>query len=358
MARPSKRNLDYFMHSALPSKTKRMILARHGTSGIGMYWLMMEMISLTDNHCLDLREDEEWKYFVDHVALGDEKTIIEILNWLAERDKIDPVFWEQRIIWSDPFVERNAEAYSRRSEPISSKPKLKNSKLVFAYINRVDDGNMPTETELMYTETKLMPTETGLLYHRADKSRKEQIRTDKKRATDSISAAALFDNLLSLPGVGKVTANSWIDIYGKNLVAEKFGIIQDKISNGKCKDPGAMMRRALEEDWKPKRKKPAKPSTPPLAEESIQKLVAESEQQEKDFAKEQELCEELWGSMDQDRRSQIEQEVQDRIRDHNGPVSGMFQNWLENPDEPQPPLLKIAATNFRNEILLKGMEAK
>ena len=374
MARPSKRNLDYFMHSALPSKTKRLILARYGLEGYGIYWLLMEQISITDNHTLDLREDEEWKYFVDTVAHGNEKSLIGILDWMAERDKIDGELWEKRIVWSGPFIQRNSEAYSRRNERISGKPNFKNSKLVFAYRNRVNDGNMPTETELMHTETPLMHTENGLLHHRTEENRGEQRRTEEKRTTTdsvfqddkdensapadgagrqaAVSAAVLFDRLLELHGVGKATAEKWISLHSVEYLSEKLSLVKAAMSKGKCANPGAMLRKAIEGDWKPKVSKSRTPAKS-IAADTVAKLEEEADQESERIAQEHRHCDEIWKSLSKDDRERINNQVVEKIKSHNGPISGLFANWITDTSQPQPAMLKVAAEKFRNEILLR-----
>lgn len=144
MARPIKQKVDYFPHDASASegRTISILYNNFGHEGISCWWQLLERISATNNHVINLRNGEDTEYLAAKLHFKPER-LTEILNKLADLEAIDPKLWQSKTIWIQNLVDRLSEVYSKRRQPLPSRPEL-----------------LPPETRLSTPETELSAPET------------------------------------------------------------------------------------------------------------------------------------------------------------------------------------------------------
>ena len=124
MARPQKRNADYFTHDAHASTdddTLLILQAKYGNNGYAFWFKLMELLTAAENHYLDLSSDMKWQLFV--VKMGaDEVSVTGCSRLVASCHSIDSELWESRLIWCDKLVKNFADVYKKRGQPLPVKP--------------------------------------------------------------------------------------------------------------------------------------------------------------------------------------------------------------------------------------------
>src|SRR5574343_834122 len=143
MARPVKRTVDYFAHDAGASGGKTVtILENHfGFEGYAVWFKCLEIISVTNNHVIDLRNSTDIEYLSGKMRVKPER-LLEILDKIAFLKAIDPELWKQHIIWSQNFVDGLSEVYDHRKQDKPQRPQLDN-KVVNTNINSVSTTETP-----------------------------------------------------------------------------------------------------------------------------------------------------------------------------------------------------------------------
>lgn len=125
MARPQKHTIEYFSHDADASEGRTLsILFNHFQhEGISAWWLLLERISLTDNHVIGIRNPEDFEYLASKLHFAPVRLRL-ILDKMAELDAIDLELYRHGIIWSQNFVNRLDSVYKSRKQSLPSKPEL------------------------------------------------------------------------------------------------------------------------------------------------------------------------------------------------------------------------------------------
>ncbi|MSU01886.1 Lin1244/Lin1753 domain-containing protein [Tissierella pigra] len=149
MARPKKETVDYFPHFVSSGKTLFILEQSYGNDGYAFWFKLLELLGNTDGHYYDCSNVPAWKFLLAKTRVEEEKAI-EILNMLAELEAIDRDLWEEKIIWSDNFVNNLSPVYSNRKSDLPEKP-------VIASSNDSTDEFLPVETEDSSITTEITP---------------------------------------------------------------------------------------------------------------------------------------------------------------------------------------------------------
>lgn len=128
MARPEKKTVDYFPHTATHGKTLFILQQKYSNDGYAFWFKLLESLARADHHFLDFNDEGAWQYFIAN-SLVDENTATDILNLLSTLNKITPEFWEHKVVYCQNFCDGIMDAYSRRN---NHKP---SAEIVSAYIN-------------------------------------------------------------------------------------------------------------------------------------------------------------------------------------------------------------------------------
>lgn len=114
MARPIRKNVDYFPHYISDGKKMFYIEQKYGNDGYAVWFKMLEMLASTDDHWINLN-DRSNVMFMSAKCRVNEDVLFSILNDLSELNQINPQLWSSKIIWSERFTESIQDAYLRRN---------------------------------------------------------------------------------------------------------------------------------------------------------------------------------------------------------------------------------------------------
>lgn len=121
MSRPRKQTVDYFPHQCSHGKTMFIIEQNYGNDGYAFWFKLLEMLGSTEGHALDLSKQENMEFLAAKTKLSS-SFCGEIIDKLAVLGAIDANLWEEKIVWSDNFVDNISEVYRKRTEEKPVKP--------------------------------------------------------------------------------------------------------------------------------------------------------------------------------------------------------------------------------------------
>lgn len=143
MGRPQKQTVDYFPHFVgKVSKTKDVLHSKWGNDGYAFWFKLLEILGSSEGHYYDCSKVLDWEYLVS-VMKVDNQTATDIMEYLAEAEKIDPELWrEHKIIWCQRFVDNLRGLYDKR-QVLPTKP--------FSEPSETQDGPEAEEPETIET---------------------------------------------------------------------------------------------------------------------------------------------------------------------------------------------------------------
>jgi len=116
MARPQRKNVDYFPFLLDRGYKASIIDQRHGNDGFATWVRLLCELGRADFHYLDLRDESKVMYMAATCLISEEK-LVEIIEDLVRLHVFDPELWSSRILFSEKFVESVSDAYAKRSNP-------------------------------------------------------------------------------------------------------------------------------------------------------------------------------------------------------------------------------------------------
>ena len=161
MARPKKRNLDYFPH-LVHEDIKSIIEKKLGIQGYTCYYKLQEQLADSDNHYLDLRDELKYEYFLGEINI-EEDVLSSAIEYLIKLKYFDSELWEKQILWSDTFVMNIADTYNKRKSNTPVKPELDEQDNIIDVVSDpfysvnddVNQVNGVINTQIKGKETKL-----------------------------------------------------------------------------------------------------------------------------------------------------------------------------------------------------------
>lgn len=121
MARPHKKTVDYFPHSAIPGKTLFKIESRWGNDGYAFWFKLLELLCQSDGHIFDYGNIDERDFLLAKSRVN-ENIANEILEKLSEWGNIDRELWMTKKIWCQKLVDNIQDAYKKRLDQFPQKP--------------------------------------------------------------------------------------------------------------------------------------------------------------------------------------------------------------------------------------------
>ena len=121
MTRPRKQTVDWFPHSCTHGKTMFTLEREFGVTGYAFWFKLLEVLGNTEGHFMDAEDRRALKYLQAQTFM-DTENCLKILDTLADLDAIDPKLWEQKIIWSQNFVNGLAALYRNRNKSLPVRP--------------------------------------------------------------------------------------------------------------------------------------------------------------------------------------------------------------------------------------------
>lgn len=126
MARTATNTVEYFPHIAKDGKTLFILEGQYGNDGYAVWFKLLSILALSENHFYDASDETNWQYLVAKCRCN-EITVTEILSLLANLGNIDKKLWENdKIIWCQAFVDNISDVYAKRKRPLPNKPKTHN----------------------------------------------------------------------------------------------------------------------------------------------------------------------------------------------------------------------------------------
>jgi len=114
MARPERNTVDYFPHFISDGKKMFFIEKKYGNDGYATWFKILEKLARTENHFLNLNEDEEI-IFLSAKCNVTETLLLNIITDLSRVGAFDKKLWEVKIIWCQKFIDEIQETYKRRN---------------------------------------------------------------------------------------------------------------------------------------------------------------------------------------------------------------------------------------------------
>ncbi|HSW65052.1 MAG TPA: Lin1244/Lin1753 domain-containing protein [Dissulfurispiraceae bacterium] len=122
MTRPRKNTVDYFPHSCDHGKTMFILEERYGNTGYAFWFKLLETLGSTEHHFINLNNESEIEYLRSKTRC-EEGLVIEILTLLSRLGAIDDKLWQNKIVWSQNFVDGVSDVYTRSRHTLPpSKP--------------------------------------------------------------------------------------------------------------------------------------------------------------------------------------------------------------------------------------------
>ena len=114
MARPIRKNVDYFPHYLSDGKKMYFIEHKYGNDGYAVWFKLLESLASTNDHWLNLN-DRSNIMFMSAKCKVSEDLLFSILDDLSDLGEISKELWQSKVIWSDKFIESIEDAYTRRN---------------------------------------------------------------------------------------------------------------------------------------------------------------------------------------------------------------------------------------------------
>jgi hypothetical protein len=123
VARKQRDVVDYFPHdsNACSGDTLTVLQSKYGNDGYALWFKLLEMLSATEGHYLNLNKPMKWQLFLAKMGIT-EITATEMLALLANMEAIDKKLWQSKVIWCQKLVNNFTEVYRKRGRETPQKP--------------------------------------------------------------------------------------------------------------------------------------------------------------------------------------------------------------------------------------------
>lgn len=120
MARPQRKNVDYFPHYISDGKKMFYFESKYGNDGYAMWFKLLEKLAQTNDHFIDFEDKTELMYMAAKCRVTEE-TLSSFLDELCTFGDINTLLWKEcRVVWIQKFIDSIEDAYSRRSNKCMS----------------------------------------------------------------------------------------------------------------------------------------------------------------------------------------------------------------------------------------------
>lgn len=143
MARPERKNADYFPFYAKDGRTLFLLESKYQCKGTGFFTNVMRFLTLETHHQVSLQDETDKMYFFSKCHC-DEESGMDMLNIMAKTGKINKELWDNKVIASQDLLESLTDAYRNRKNDIITMPEIV-EKYVSDVRNPVSDVRNPQE---------------------------------------------------------------------------------------------------------------------------------------------------------------------------------------------------------------------
>jgi len=141
MARPPRKNADYFPFYAKDGRTLFLLESKYRCMGTGFFTNLMRFLTLETDHHVNIQDETDAMYFFSKCHC-DEDVGTDMLNILAKTSKIDRELWQIKVIASQDLLDSVTDAYRNRINDIITMAKIK-EKYISDAGNGVSDAGNP-----------------------------------------------------------------------------------------------------------------------------------------------------------------------------------------------------------------------
>jgi Domain of unknown function (DUF4373) len=116
--------VEWFPHYANASSkmTLTILEKKYGTEGYACWFKLLECLAQSDGHYISCQSTTQLEYLKCKLPVSN-GNLMKILQEMADLSAIDKELWEnQKIIWSDNFIQNVKEVYTNRRREIPLKP--------------------------------------------------------------------------------------------------------------------------------------------------------------------------------------------------------------------------------------------
>ena len=119
MARPERKNADYFPFYAKDGRTLFLLESKYQCKGTGFFTNVMRFLTLETNHHVNIGDETDGMYFFSKCHC-DEESGMDMLNIMAKTGKINKGLWALRVVASQDLLDSLVDAYRNRKNDIIS----------------------------------------------------------------------------------------------------------------------------------------------------------------------------------------------------------------------------------------------
>lgn len=123
MARPERNNVDYFPHPVTHGRKMFYLRSKYKNDGYTVWFKLLEELGKADYHYLDLKDETQLMYLSSEFLVS-ENILIEIIESLVKFGEFDLNLWNEKIVFSQKFIESIEDAYLRRNNNVLHKQDL------------------------------------------------------------------------------------------------------------------------------------------------------------------------------------------------------------------------------------------
>lgn len=146
MSRPRKNIVDYFPHIAKSGKTVFILEQEFGNDGYAALFKILELLATNEGHFYNCEDIIQWKFLKAKLLINDDTRVLAIIQLLADINILDKELWENnRVLWSDRFIENISDVYKKRATEIPLKPSLRQRKPQTADVSGSDNPQSKVE---------------------------------------------------------------------------------------------------------------------------------------------------------------------------------------------------------------------
>ncbi len=121
MPRKRSARVDYFPHVVRHGRTMKIMENKYGDAGYAFWFRLLELLGDTDGHCYKIEDQADIEY-IQTLCLTEGVSVDAMLDDLSVLGAIDKKLWDNKVIWSDNFVEGLVPVYDKRIADLPLKP--------------------------------------------------------------------------------------------------------------------------------------------------------------------------------------------------------------------------------------------
>lgn len=154
MARPERKNVDYFPHYMNHGAKMKYLENKYGNDGYAVWYKIIERLAHSENHYVDLNDEIQITFLSDFCKVS-EIVLLEIIEFLVKANWLHKKLWEKRVLFSGEFLASIQDAYERRKNECI---KQQDIELMYLINSQEDDVKAPENPQSIVKKTRVKKT--------------------------------------------------------------------------------------------------------------------------------------------------------------------------------------------------------